>query len=81
MHGWHNEVKTLISCVLQVSMFLKSVRSVGQTDNTSAFSGADNPFQVATYRGVAVTVEGIEAASLVLARKDLVDISLVRMNN
>ena len=66
---------------MQMSMCLKSVGSVGQKDNTSTFSGADNPFQAATYRDVAVMVEDIEAGSRVLARKDLVDISIVSMTN
>ena len=56
-------------------MIMKSLRSV--KDNLSTYTTAENPLQTATYRDVTVSVDRIEAASLVLARKDLVEINLV----
>ena len=49
----------------------------GQSDALSMYSVGDSPRHAATYRDVTVSVQHISIASLVLARKDLVEINLV----
>ncbi|KAI0237466.1 hypothetical protein LSAT2_012004 [Lamellibrachia satsuma] len=62
-----------------LSMHMKSVRSMkGQSDALSMYSDGDSPPHAATYRDVTVSVQQISIASLVLARKDLVEINLRR---
>ena len=60
---------------------MKSGRSLsGQADAMSAFSCTDNPLHVATYRGLSVSLERIEAISHVFTREDLVAINVVGLS-
>ena len=64
---------TIVSST-QMSMTMKSIRSLG---NTMSIHSRAAPLHLATYRDVCVSVERLEAASIVLTCQDLVHINLV----